>query len=56
MYDFSFSKEIESKVKKEIYDNNLVKGRLAVGVSGGKDSLVTFFILKKLGYKPIVPK
>ena len=53
MYDKKFCRRIEAKVKREIERYKLIQGKVGVGVSGGKDSLVTFFILKKLGYNPI---
>jgi len=53
VYNKKFLRNVENKVKNEIEKYNMISGKLAVGVSGGKDSLVTVFILKKLGYKPI---
>ncbi|NCO96513.1 MAG: TIGR00269 family protein [Candidatus Aenigmarchaeota archaeon CG_4_10_14_0_8_um_filter_37_24] len=45
-----FSESIEKKVRKNIRSNNLIgkKDKIAVALSGGKDSSSTLFLLKKI--------
>jgi len=44
---FHFNEFFEKRVKKTLRKQN-VKGKIAVGVSGGKDSAVALYILKKI--------
>lgn len=48
-------KYYEGKIKKTIRSNKMLnkKDKIAVGVSGGKDSLVLLYLLNKFGYKVI---
>jgi len=49
--DEQFMAEFEQKVKSTIDDYELIKpGKLLVAISGGKDSTVLLYVLKKLGY------
>lgn len=50
-----FVKYYEAKVRKIIRSNKMLNKRdkVAVGVSGGKDSLVLLYLLNKFGYKVI---
>lgn len=50
-----FSKLYERRVRKTIAKNGMLsrKDRTAVGVSGGKDSLVLLYLLKKFQYEPV---
>ncbi|MCK4522308.1 MAG: TIGR00269 family protein [Nanoarchaeota archaeon] len=52
MEDLKFKRYIEKKVKKTIRQYKLftLKDKVGVAVSGGKDSTVCLYILKKLGY------
>ncbi|MBW2992364.1 7-cyano-7-deazaguanine synthase, partial [Candidatus Woesearchaeota archaeon] len=50
-----FLKNIEKNIKNTIKKCRLFskKDKMGVAVSGGKDSTVCLYILKKLGYSPI---
>jgi uncharacterized protein (TIGR00269 family) len=52
MKSHKFIEEFENKAKKTISDYNLAnrKERIAVAVSGGKDSTAVLYLLKKFGY------
>jgi uncharacterized protein (TIGR00269 family) len=50
----NFNQELEKKVKKVINDYNLIDGgdKVAVALSGGKDSVLTLYILNNLRKEP----